>query len=97
MASQNKESCVRPGRLKVAGMGASGISWEAEFFIGLFKELRNDFPGFPFPLMSFEKGMFSGCSPSNFPEAGHNFLDSIGKVMAHAFDKHLFHVIVEAE
>jgi hypothetical protein len=58
--------------------------------------------------MPFEKDAFPGLSLSDFLKTGHDFLDSIGKVMAHfldsigkvmaqTFDKHLFHVIVEAE
>ena len=72
-------------------------SWETELFIGLFKELRNNFPGFSLALMPFEKDAFPGLSLSGFLKAGHDLLNSIGKVMAHAFGKHPFNVIVEAE
>ena len=72
-------------------------SWEAEFYIGLFKELRNDFPCGSLALMPFEKHAFPGLALAYFLKTGHNFLDSIGEVLGHAFDKNLFHVIVEAE
>ena len=72
-------------------------SWETELFIGLFKELRNDFTAFSLALMPLEKDAFPGLSFSGFLKTGHYLLDSIGKVMAHAFGKHPFNVIVEAE
>jgi hypothetical protein len=94
----SKEGELRGARsFKGCGDGGLHDSGEAEFSIGLLKELRNDFPSCSLAVMTFEKCMFSYRSLSDFFEAGHNFLNTIRKMVRQAFHEHLFHVIVEAE
>ena len=59
--------------------------------------MLDDIPCFPLANMAFEKRSISNLSSSNFFEVGEDFLNSIGKMMRHPFNKYLFHVIVETQ
>ena len=82
---------------KGRGNGGLGTVLKPMFPEGGLEQLCNDIPGFPITHMAFKKGSFSDLPFSHLFETGKNFLDSVGEMVRHPFNKDLFHVVVQTK